>query len=89
MPDQPDYRIEVRESAAKEIRALPTDVKQRVIKTIDSLSRDPRPRGSLKLKGSANLYRVRVGVYRVVYSIDDASRLIVITRARHRREVYD
>jgi mRNA interferase RelE/StbE len=89
MSNKPDYRIEVRESTAKEIRSLPSDVKQRVFNTIDSLSCNPRPRGSLKLKGSGSLYRVRVGVYRVVYNIDDASRLIVITRVRHRREVYD
>ncbi|MCL5105650.1 MAG: type II toxin-antitoxin system RelE/ParE family toxin [Armatimonadetes bacterium] len=89
MPSRPDYQVEVRESAAKEIRALPSEVKQRVIKAINSLSSDPHPRGSLKLKGGGSLYRIRVGVYRIVYDVDDVSRLIVITRARHRREVYD
>ncbi len=89
MPNQPDYQVEVRESAAKEIRSLPSDVKQRVMKSISALSTAPRPRGSLKLKGSGSLYRIRVGVYRVVYDIDDASHLIGVTRVRHRREVYD
>ncbi|MEN6358282.1 MAG: type II toxin-antitoxin system RelE/ParE family toxin [Armatimonadota bacterium] len=89
MPNKPEYLIVVREAVAKEIRSLPSDVKQRVIKTIDSLCYDPRPRGSLKLKGGGSLYRVRVGVYRVVYNVDDASRQIIITRVRHRREVYD
>ncbi|MDO8589018.1 MAG: hypothetical protein Q7T82_18480 [Armatimonadota bacterium] len=49
------------------------------------MRRDPRPKGSLKLKGGGSLYRIRVGVHRVVYDIDDASRLIVIARARRRR----
>jgi mRNA interferase RelE/StbE len=89
MSNQPNYNIELRESAAKEIRSLPSDVKQRVINAISGLSSAPRPRGSLKLKGNDSLYRIRVGVYRVVYDINDASGLIVITRVRHRREVYD
>ena len=89
MPDRPDYRIEVRESAAKEIRSLPSDVKQRVVKAVSALSSDPRPRGSVKLKGGGSLYRIRVGVYRVVYDVHDTARLVVVTRARHRRDVYD
>lgn len=89
MPDRPDYRIEVRDTAAKEMRLLPSDIKDRAIKAVNGLARNPRPRGSLRLKGSSdNLYRIRVGVYRIVYSVDDAARLVVVTRVRHRREVY-
>ena len=89
MPDRGCYHIEVRESAAKEIRSLSSDVRTRVTQAISALRTVPRPRGVVKLKGSKSLFRMRVGVYRVIYDIDDTTSVIVITRVRHRREAYD
>ena len=86
---QNEYRIEVHESAAKEIRSLPSDVKARVISAITNLGDNPRPRGCVKLKGSNTLYRIRVGNYRVVYEVISSELMIMVTRVRHRREVYE
>ena len=82
------YRVEVAASAAKEFRSLPDEVKHRISVAIDNLCQNPRTSGVYKLKGHTSLYRIRVGVYRIVYEIDDEARLVRITRIRHRRDVY-
>lgn len=86
---QGKYHIKVRDSAAKEIRSLPPDIKSRIITAITGLSETPRPRRCIKLKGSNSLYRIRVGDYRIIYDITDDKQLIMITRVRHRSEVYE
>jgi len=53
-----------------------------------ALENEPRPPGCLKMTGSDE-WRIRVGVYRIRYLIDDASRIVTVTRIRHRRDVYD
>ena len=83
------YIIKFKASATKEFQKLSSSVQQRLRTPINSLKTDPRPPGSIKLKGSDQLYRIRVGDYRVVYSIDDAVKIVLVTRVRHRREVYD
>ena len=82
------YEIQFLASAAKEFRALPEPIKRRVAKAIDNLEVNPRPRGVRKLKGHKHYYRIRVGNYRIVYEIDDETRVVTVTRIRHRREVY-
>jgi len=82
------YQIEFAESAAKEFRALPNQVKQRVSQSIDALAQNPRPDGVRKLQAATDRYRVRVSQYRVVYEINDRARLVRIIRIRHRRDVY-
>ena len=84
-----DYSVEVKPSARKELEALPDNVLARIIRRIDSLGQTPRPAGCKKLKGSKDQWRVRVGDWRVVYIIDDAAKLVSITRVAHRREVYE
>jgi mRNA interferase RelE/StbE len=83
------YTVKSKGSAASELRKLSRDIKERVIKKIASLEENPRQHGSEKLKGDSDLYRVRVGDYRIVYNIDDACATIIITRIAHRREVYN
>jgi mRNA interferase RelE/StbE len=82
------YNVEFVHSAAKEFRALPSEIKNRVGEAIDALEQNPRPQGVRKLSGHTNLYRIRVGVYRVVYEINDKDLLVRVTRVRHRREAY-
>ncbi len=60
----------------------------RVMAAIDALSDEPRPSGVKKLVGSELTYRIRVGDYRVVYSIEDRMLLLLIQRIRHRSDVY-
>jgi mRNA interferase RelE/StbE len=83
-----DYTVEVKPSARKELEALPDNVLARAVSRIDSLARTPRPPGCKKLKGYKDQWRVRVGDWRVLYIIDDAEKLISVTRIAHRREAY-
>lgn len=83
------YNIEITKRAKKQIKNLPPDIRQEVIDSIDALVYDPKPMGCEKLKANwCDLYRIVVGVYRVVYSIDDAYRSVIVVRVKHRREVY-
>ena len=82
------YEVQFKTSAAKEFRKLTLAVKDRLRKAIDGLKTDPRPAGMKKLAGETNLYRIRIGDYRVIYEIDDSNQLIIVTRVRHRRDVY-
>jgi mRNA interferase RelE/StbE len=83
------YAVELKSSARKELESLPDTVLVRVVRKIESLAQDPRPAGCKKLRGYKDQWRVRVGDWRVVYVIDDAARLVSVTRIAHRREVYD
>jgi mRNA interferase RelE/StbE len=83
-----EYQVLIADAAAKEYRALPATVKNRLQAAVDGLKADPRPRGVKKLAGHEALYRVRVGHYRIVYAIDDQQKLVYVTRIRHRRDVY-
>ncbi len=83
-----DYGVEVKPSARKELEALPDNVLARVVQRIDALRRNPKPAGVKKLKGYKDQWRIRVGDWRVLYIIDDAAKLVSITRIAHRREVY-
>ena len=82
------YRVVFVRSAAKELQKLPGKVRQRIGRVVDGLQDNPRPQGVKKLVGSQNLYRVRVGEYRIVYAIEDEIRVVRITRVRHRSEAY-
>ena len=84
-----NFSVEVKPSARKELESLPDNVLARVLQKMNSLRTAPRPAGCKKLKGYRDQWRVRVGDWRVVYIIDDAAKLISITRIAHRREVYE
>ncbi|WP_058999494.1 type II toxin-antitoxin system RelE family toxin [Leptolyngbya sp. NIES-2104] len=82
------YVIIVSKATQKQIDDLPQDIQERVDEKIQSLADEPRPSGTVKLKGSKNEYRLRVGDYRIRYRIDDAEQTIRISQCRHRRDVY-
>ncbi len=82
-----NYNIEIKKSAAKEIEKLPPKYLPKIIGAIESLQHDPRPLGCKKL-AAGERYRLRVGVYRILYEILDDKLLIYIVRVRHRKEVY-
>jgi mRNA interferase RelE/StbE len=81
------YAIIFRSSAAKELRKLPAPARKQVSELIDSLTRNPRPHGVKKMAG-IDAWRIRVGDYRVVYSVLDQQLLIEVVKAGNRREVY-
>jgi mRNA interferase RelE/StbE len=73
----------------QEIQAIPDKATlSRLIETIKSLATQPRPSGPEKLAGRQNLFRVRQGNYRIIYSVDDQSRVVDVVKVGHRRDVY-
>ena len=83
------YEVVISKIASKELRKLPAQEVKKIFPKIKALSNDPRPVGSKKLKSeSENLWRIRVGDYRVVYSIDDIVRIVDIRRVGHRKDIY-
>ena len=84
-----EYRLLLKASAAKEIEALGTKAdRKRVIERIQTLSSDPRAKGSEKLAGYVDRYRVRQGRYRIVYHIDDKRHEVTVFKVAHRKDVY-
>ncbi len=86
MPER--YRVEIKRSAAKEIRAISRKKdRQRVVARIAALADDPRPPGCTKLAGR-EAYRVRQGSYRIVYTISDDVLVVEVVKVGNRRDVY-
>ncbi|QWR76708.1 type II toxin-antitoxin system RelE family toxin [Candidatus Magnetomonas plexicatena] len=83
-----DFSITFARSARKELEALDEPLVSKIFHKIEMLSKEPRPRGSVKLKGGKNIWRIRIEDYRVVYSIDDNNSILDIIVIRHRNKVY-
>ena len=82
------YRIEIKQSAAREIRSIGRKKdRQRVVGRIAALADDPRPAGCTKLSGQ-DAYRVRQGDYRIVYTVSDDVLIVEVVKVGHRRDVY-
>ncbi|MGA7731172.1 MAG: type II toxin-antitoxin system RelE/ParE family toxin [Chloroflexia bacterium] len=82
------YTITFTRSARREIERLPSNVVQRVYPHIEALAENPRPPGCHKIVGAQNLWRIRVGDYRVVYEVLDEAQVVDIIVVRHRSEAY-
>lgn len=82
------YRIEVSATAEKQIRKLDKADQIRVLRAIQNLAKEPRPPGTRKLRGYEDVYRIRVGTYRILYSIESGRLLIIVLKVGHRRDVY-
>ena len=83
------YSLEIKHSAQKELDALDDTLFSRIDRKILALADNPRPAGCKKLRGYKDQWRIRIGDWRVLYVIDDAAKLVSVTRIAHRREVYD
>jgi len=81
------YSVRILRRAIKDIANLPKGYANLVSEHIDRLRENPRPPGAKKLRGTAD-YSLRVGVYRILYDIDDSARVVTIYRVKHRREAY-
>jgi mRNA interferase RelE/StbE len=82
------YEIEITATAEKQLRRLTRSDQQRVAKAVIALAGDPRPRGARKLTGWDDVYRIRVGRFRVLYSVTRKRLVILILKIGHRREAY-
>jgi mRNA interferase RelE/StbE len=83
------YRVALTASAAKELKKLPSQLVARIVPRLESLAANPRPPGCKKMQGGDREWRIRLGDYRAVYTIDDAKLLVEVTRIRHRSGVYE
>lgn len=83
-----DYAVVFARSARQELEALDTPLISRIFPKIEALSKHPHPKGSKKLQGKKNLWRIRIGDYRVVYGIYEEKHLVDIIAVRHRSKVY-
>ena len=81
------YKIEIKRSAVKEIKKLPRKDIGKVLQKIYSLAENPRPAGCLKLSVEEK-YRIRFGVYRILYEIQDDLLLVIVVKVAHRKNVY-
>ena len=81
------YSLYIKPSAGKELEALPAKDRQRIVARLQALADEPRPAGYEKLSGDEK-YRVRQGPYRVLYTVDDGAREVVVVKIGPRREVY-
>ena len=81
------YRIDFKPSAEKSLAKLPADLQKRIVRAVELLADNPRPHGVAKMEGDDNLWRIRVGDFRVVYEIHDSVLLVMVLRVGHRREV--
>ena len=82
------YRIEFARSTARTFGKLDPQTRRRLEPHISALAENPRPEGSKRLVIDDELYRIRVGAYRVVYAIEDEVLVVLVVKLGHRRDVY-
>ena len=84
------YRIEFKKSAAKFLAGLPRQIQKQIAQKIDMLDADPYPDGCRKLKGTADdLYRIRSGGYRIVYTVIQERIVIYVLAIGDRKDIYN
>ncbi|MGH9341023.1 MAG: type II toxin-antitoxin system RelE family toxin [Acidobacteriota bacterium] len=81
------YSVRIKQSAAKELEAIPLKDRKRIVSRIEQLRADPRPPGCEKLSGE-DKYRIRQGAYRILYEILDRELIVTVVRVGNRRDVY-
>lgn len=82
------FRILFAKPAEKTFLGLDRDIQRRIARAIESLGENPRPSGCVKLQGESDLYRIRAGDWRVVYTIQDQKLIVLVLKIGHRREIY-
>jgi mRNA interferase RelE/StbE len=82
------YEIEISRTAETQLKKLPEEDQLRVARAVLALADEPRPRGSRKLSGYDDVFRIRVGRYRVLYSDFESRLVILILKIGHRKDVY-
>jgi mRNA interferase RelE/StbE len=83
------FEIRWKRSAAKELKRLPQEVVLRITRAVEGLRREPFPAGVRKILGAEHTYRIRVGDYRLLYTVLASILVIEIVRVGHRKDVYE
>jgi mRNA interferase RelE/StbE len=81
------YAVDIHAPAKKSLCRLPENIQTRIARSMLALAENPRPTGVVKLSGRDG-WRIRIGDYRVIFTIDDAKKEVVIYAIGHRREIY-
>jgi mRNA interferase RelE/StbE len=84
----PGYQIVISRPAAKSFEDLTESLQKRIAAAIEALGKEPRPQGVEKLSGRKDQYRIRVGDYRIVYTIQDKLLIVLILQIGNRRDIY-
>ena len=82
------YKLEISHTAEKQLKKLPPPDQRRVTKAILDLADTPFPRGSRKLSGYEDVFRIRIGRYRILYSVLEKKLVIIVLKIGHRKDVY-
>ena len=82
------YKVQLKRSVIKTLKSLPQKEVKKIAKKIDSLEQNPVPKDSKKLKGEKDLYRVRVGDYRILYFFQNLHLTVLVIRVGHRKDIY-
>jgi mRNA interferase RelE/StbE len=82
------YQVQFSRQALKSFESIPRADLKKIQKKIDSLSSSPYPAGSIKLQGSNDVYRIRSGDYRILYTVSNDELIILVLKIGHRRDVY-
>jgi mRNA interferase RelE/StbE len=82
------YRVDLDSRAQKDLDRLQGSNLRRMFEALQALEGNPRPAGHRKLRGADDVYRLRIGDYRAVYTIDDAAKVVKVWRVLHRKDIY-
>jgi mRNA interferase RelE/StbE len=83
------YKVVFASRAVKDLRSIPRKSQEQILEKAEGLSENPYPKGSLKLKGvKEELWRIRIGNYRVLYAVNDSIEIVDIRRIGHRKDIY-
>lgn len=82
------YHVVLSKTAEKNLYKLPAQSIGKIISALKDLETEPRPIGCKKLKGFTNLWRIRIGTYRAIYSIEDVILLVDVREIGHRKDIY-
>ncbi|MCC5608555.1 type II toxin-antitoxin system RelE/ParE family toxin [Nostoc sp. CHAB 5834] len=83
------YKVEISKGALKQLKKLSPELQERIQVKIDDLAIEPRPNGVKKLKCKENVYRIRLGEYRIIYDIFDDILVVNVVEVGHRSKVYN
>ena len=82
------YKIEISATAERQLKKIRREDHVSILRSISLLGGDPRPDGCRKMSGYDDIYRIRIGKYRVIYEIDGKRIIVIILKIGHRREIY-
>lgn len=82
-----NYKLVFKKSVSKDLRSIPNKDVARILQRVEALQDDPRPVGSEKLSGQER-YRIRQGVYRIIYEVVDNLLVVTVVKIGHRKHIY-